>query len=314
MTRVTSPAVSTPRKVDPQTTYIVTRRVILRHMVFRPDPRTNQILYYMLAVIAHRHGLQVHAFCAMSTHVHLVVTDVRGELPAFLHAFHRTVACCVKALIQWNDVVWDKSPTSAVRLATTAAVAEKIAYVVANPVSAGLVRHAHEWPGAKVAVSEIGQGTIRAHRPEVYLNPKNPIWPLEVSLPITLPPGVDPAQGESFRRQVADEVERIEEAAHAATQEEGRSFLGAEGALAVSPTTRATTPEPIVDRNPSFAVGRNQGDAWHRAAAAVRAFRTSYRAALERWRSGARDAVFPAGTWWMRVFHGAAVPNVGAMA
>jgi hypothetical protein len=43
---------------------------------------------------------------------------------------------------------------------------------------------------------------------------------------------------------------------------------------------------------------------------AVRAFRASYRAALERWRAGIRDAVFPAGTWWMRAFHGASINEV----
>jgi hypothetical protein len=92
-------------------------------------------------------------------------------------------------------------------------------------------------------------------------------------------------------------------------RQRGRRFLGAEHTSAVSPADRAKTPEPATDRNPRFAVGRNQGNARHRAATALRAFHASYRAALERWRSGVRDAAFPAGTWWMRIFHGAAVPN-----
>jgi REP element-mobilizing transposase RayT len=84
-------------------------------MLLRPDRVMNQILSYLLAVIANRCGLRVHAFCAMSTHLHIVVTDVSGTLPAFLHAFHRTVALCTKVHRTWNDVVWDKSPTSVVR-------------------------------------------------------------------------------------------------------------------------------------------------------------------------------------------------------
>lgn len=38
----------------------------------------------------------------------------------------------------------------------------------------------------------------------------------------------------------------------------------------------------------------------------LKAFYEAYRAALSRWREGARDVVFPAGTYAMRVAHGAA--------
>ena len=62
-------------------TYLITRRTILRHMLLRPDRLMNQILVYLLAVMANRHGLQVHALCTMSDHLHLVVTDERGTLP-----------------------------------------------------------------------------------------------------------------------------------------------------------------------------------------------------------------------------------------
>ena len=60
------PAVSQPRQVLPNVTYLITRRVILRHMLFVPDRIMTQILVYLLAVIARREGVEVHAFCAMS--------------------------------------------------------------------------------------------------------------------------------------------------------------------------------------------------------------------------------------------------------
>jgi REP element-mobilizing transposase RayT len=288
-------------------TYHITRRTNLRQMLLRPDRIMTRILLYLLAAVSRRHGIEVHAFCAMSDHIHLVATDVRGTLPEFLHSFHRTVAFCTKVLRKWDDVVWDKSPTSVVRLETQAAIIEAIAYVLANPVTAGLVQRAHEWPGAKTRVDDIGRGNLEARRPEVYLNPKNPNWPTKATLPISLPPGIDPDQAPAFRLQVEAELTRLEAHARAEMKRQGRRFLGAERACAVSPTDRASTPERTVDRNPRFAVGRNQGDAWRRAATALRAFHVSYRSALERWRAGARDAVFPAGTWWMRVFHHAVV-------
>jgi REP element-mobilizing transposase RayT len=303
---------SLPREVVPSATYLITRRAILRHMLLRPDKRMTQIALYLVAVTARRYGIEVHAICAMSTHIHLVVTDVRGVLPSFLHAFHRTIALCIKVLRGWNDVVWDKQPTSVVRLETPAAIVEKIAYVLANPVAAGLVRHAHEWPGAKVLTNEIGRGTLRARRPDVYLDPKNPLWPEEATLPIALPPRVAPEQAEAFREQVAAELSRLEASAHAHMQEQGRRFLGAEQASRVAPETRATSVEPVFDRQPRFATGRGQADAYRRAAATLRAFRASYRSAIERWRAGVRGVLFPAGTWWMRIFHGACVNEVVA--
>lgn len=304
------PIVSQPRSILPQVTYLITRRTILRHMLFRPDQRMTQILLYFLAVFARRDRLQVHAFCAMSTHIHLVVTDVEGNLPRFLQSFNRLVALCTKALRRWPGVVWDKSPTSVVRLESRAAFVEKIAYVVANPVAARLVRRAHQWPGAMVFAGEGHAGEIRADRPKVYLDPSNPSWPEQATLPISLPPGIEPHDASAFHRQVAAEIARIEKHAQAEMRAQRRSFPNLRDLRTIAPQKRATSAEPAVDRNPTFAPGRNQVEIGRRAASALKTFRSLYRRALERWRQGERDVVFPAGTWWMRVFHGAAVHPV----
>jgi len=298
---------SQPREVVPGAIYLVTRRTLRRHLLFRPDAAITQLLIYALAVSTRRFGVQVHALCAMSTHLHLVVTDVQGVLPRFLQFFHRIVALGTKVLRKWEGPVWDHEATSVVRLLTQAAVVEKIAYVLANPVAAGLVRHAREWPGAKVNAREIGRGELRANRPSAYLDPSNPQWPEEATLPIALPSSVAPDSAARFLGEVGAELERQEAQAQAAAQRRGHRFLGAARACEVSPYDRATSFEALRDRNPTFAVGREQGGVWQAAAAAVRSFRASYRGAMERWRNGIRDAVFPAGTWWMRAFHGASV-------
>jgi putative transposase len=303
------PAMSLPRQIVPGATYLLTRRALRRHLLFRPDATITQILIYALAVSSKRYGMEVHALCAMSTHLHLVVTDVQGVLPAFLAHFHRIVSLCTKVLRKWEGPVWDHEHTSVVRLLTREAMVEKIAYVLANPVAAGLVRHAHEWPGAKVDVRQLGRGVLRARRPEVYLDPENPQWPDQASLPLTLPPAIPQEGADSFRGEVAAELERLERAAQAEVQRRGLRFLGADRARMASPYDRATSFEALRGRNPTFAVGRGQGGAWRGAAAAVRAFRASSRSALERWCAGVRDAVFPPGTWWMCAFHGAGVSN-----
>ena len=77
---------SLPRSILPGATYLVTRRVLRRHFLLRPDAVITNLILYALAVSAPRFGIQVHALCAMSTHLHLVVTDERGVLPSFLAA------------------------------------------------------------------------------------------------------------------------------------------------------------------------------------------------------------------------------------
>jgi putative transposase len=303
-------AMSQPRQVVPLVTYLITRRILRRHFLLRPDAAITGLIIYALAVSSRLFGVEVHAICAMSSHMHLVVTDVQGVLPRFLQYFHRLVALGTKVLRTWEGPVWEPGAVSLVRLPTPAVVAEKIAYVLANPVAAGLVEHAHEWPGATVRVEDLGRGALRANRPDAYFDPENSNWPDHAALPITLPPAVEKDSADGFRLAVEAELARLEAQAHEDMRQQGFRFLGAEQARAVSPYDRATSFEPLRDRNPTFAVGREQGGAWREAASAVRAFRASYRAALERWREGVRNVLFPVGTWWMRVFHRAGVNDV----
>ena len=300
---------SQPRQILPGTTYLITRRTMLRHLLLRPDDRMTHLIIYALAVSAARFRLQVHALCTMSTHVHLVVTDTDGVLPRFLQFFHRIVALGTKVLRRWDGPVWDHRHTSLVRLSTDAAVVEKIAYVVANPVAAGLVENPNHWPGAKVRVDQMGGGKLRARRPSFYFKPSNAQWPADATLPITLPPSLATQGRKMFTEMVGAEVARLVAEARGAMGQQG--VLGAEHAQAVSPEARATTPEPRGETDPTFAIGRNQSrHVWNAAVATVRAFRASYRNALKDWRGGLRDTIFPSGTWWMRVFHQAEVtPN-----
>ncbi|KYF64791.1 transposase [Sorangium cellulosum] len=300
---------SQPRPVVAGATYLLTRRALRRHLLFRPDAAMTQLIVYALAVSAKRYGIRVHALCAMSTHLHIVVTDVEGVLPRFLQFFHRLVALGTKAIRAWEGPVWGHEATSAVRLITRAAVVEKISYTLANPVGAGLVRRAREWPGAKVLVGELGRGVLRAKRPDVYFDPSNPAWPEDAAIALTLPPAVAEDDADVFRREVGAELGRQEAEARAAMHRKGHRFLGPDRACMISPDDRATSFEPSRSFNPTFAVGRGHADMRRIASAAVRAFRTAYREALEQWRAGLRGAVFPAETWWMRVFHGATVSD-----
>jgi REP element-mobilizing transposase RayT len=287
---------------------MVTRRTLRRHHLFRPDPAIAQLYLYTLGVCAKEFGVQLHALVLMSTHEHLVVTDTNQRLPDFLRRLHRLVALGTKVLRKWEGAVWDHERPSVVRLMTDRAVIEKMAYVLANPVKAGLVERAAHWPGVTVLPQELGRRKWRVKRPDFYFDPDNPQWPDEVELELTMPPLLrDLYTDAQIRETVALELTQQERLARADVKERGWRVLGSERARRVSPYRRAKSFEPLRGRNPTFAVGSGQRKAFFAAVAELRAFRRAYRDALEQWRNGMRQVLFPVGTWTMRCVHCAAV-------
>ncbi|MFW2389409.1 MAG: transposase [Polyangiales bacterium] len=294
-----------PRLVLPGDTVMVTRRTLRRHHLFRPDPAIRQLYLYTLAVCARQFGILVHAVTLMSTHEHLVVTDPARRLPDFLRDLHRLVSLGAKVLRNWEGPIWDHEKSSVVRLLTGQAMIEKLAYVAANPVKAGLVASARDWPGVTVLPHELGRRTLVIARPAVFFRPDNRKWPDTVELSLTLPPALEqthPAQ--AVREAVKEELERQERQARTEVKARGWRVLGAERVRRLSPYRRATSFELLRSRNPTFAVGRGQRKAFFQAVAELRAFRRAYRQALEQWRAGLRSVVFPQGTWWMCQVHG----------
>jgi len=297
-----------PRLVLPGDTVVVTRRTLRRHHLFRPDAAIRQLYLYALAVSAREFGILVHGVTLMSTHQHLVFTDPKRRCPDFLRRLHRLVSLGTKVLRKWEGPTWDHERTSVVRLLTERAVIEKLAYVMANPVKAGLVQYARDWPGVTVLTHELGRRTFRIERPAVFFDPNNPQWPDVVELSLTLPPTLEQAYGaQAVGEAVSEELQRQEQLARAEVKKRGWRVLGADRVRRLSPYRRATSFELLRDRNPTFAVGRGQKKAFFQAAAELRAFRLAYRQALEQWRAGLRSVVFPQGTCCMCHVHSVVV-------
>jgi REP-associated tyrosine transposase len=299
--------VTLPRCILPGTTWLLSRRTTRRFFLFRPDAdgALQRIYLYCLAFAAHKYGILVHAAVLLSDHGHLVVTDPHGVLPDFLRDFHRLFAMCVKCHRAWDEEVWNKTATNCVELRTVDSVLDKVAYALANPVACGGVRYARDWPGVTQRVNELGRSVVDCERPDVpFLTGE--MWPERIELAFVWPPRVyAELSGREARSRIAALLDVRERDAHAQFRKKGWSFLGAERCVRTSIYRRATTPEPLRDRVPTFAHGGDR-DVRKRAIAERRAFRAAYACALELWRAGvADDAIFPAGTWWMRVFHGA---------
>jgi REP element-mobilizing transposase RayT len=283
--------------VLPGITYLVTRRCTHRQLLLRPSETTNGIFKYVLAVAAERYGVQVHAFCVMSNHFHLVVTDPHARLPAFEQYLASLVARAVNASLARSENLWDPRSFSAVVLADPDDVIEKAAYVLANPVAAGLVERAEEWPGLW---SDLDDGNlIEASRPEMFFRPGGPT-PDRAVLELVSPPGfVEP---EEFRRRVHEALRLREDEARRTLAADGRRFLGRVLVLAQRPTARPSSPKVSRELSPRVAAR----DKWTRleVLGRLKRFADEYRHARARFTGGERTAVFPAGTYALRVVHG----------
>jgi REP element-mobilizing transposase RayT len=294
-----------PRQVLPGASYLVTRRCAQRQFLLRPSRATNETFLYVLALAAERHRIEVHALCVLSNHVHIVLTDPHANLPAFQQFLDGLVARAVNASLGRWEAFWAPDTYSAVRLVSPRDVVDKIAYVLANPVEAGLVAAGSAWPGLWSAPERIGGDVFVAERPKHFFDPKGGLSD-RATLRLTVPPGFDSA--EQFRGEVVHELERREEDARSRHKARG-GFLGVARVLAQKPFARPAPGEPRRGLNPRVA-GR---DKWKRIEALGRLveFVRAYRAAWQARRAGAQDTRFPHGTYLLRILHDVACAGAG---
>jgi REP element-mobilizing transposase RayT len=284
----------------PGSTYLVTRRCSRREYLLRPCDETNEILRYVLAVGARRYGILLHAICVMSNHLHMVLTDPDAQLPEFERYVNAFVARAVNASLGRWESFWAPSSYSAVTLASPEVIVDKIAYVLANPVAAGLVRKGSLWPGVWSDPDCIGAKLVAVSRPRRFFSErkKRGALPETAELELVVPPGF--ATAAEFRERV---VAALDVRQREAQRKYGaRGFQGVARVLKQDPFSRPVVPEPRRRLSPRVAA-RNTGE---RIAAILRlkVFRREYRDAWIARREGKANVVFPAGTYLLRIAHG----------
>lgn len=297
---------SAPRQYLLESVYLLTRCTLLRQFTLRPDKEVERIWLYSLAFYAKRYGIELCGLALMSTHEHLLAIDRHGNMEMFLRDFHRTVTKALQAHLGVDGPVWEDKPTSVVQLRTMQAFVEEAGYVVAQPVEAEAVEYSHQWPGLLTLASQMGSQVFTVERPPVYFSQRNKQWSQWISLSLRLP-SFEGYSDEEVRALIATEAERLEHEARRRVREAGRKFWGAKRVSTVSRSTRSTKPKKRGDRNPTFAVGRNNAEALAEAALEVKEFRRRYREALRQWQGGNRAVEFPPGTVAMRRVHKACV-------
>jgi putative transposase len=233
----------------------------------------------------------------MSNHWHAVVQDPSARLPEFLERAHRLIAKCQNAALGRWEALWSSEKTSVVYLATEYDVLDKMAYVIANPTAAGLVRSPEQWPG--VITGRVGQ-QLHFEMPDLFFDDEAAESDThDVVLDFVRPAILEQLSDDELNRKLFDAVGDRVRKARAEMREAGKAFLGAAkilrqpftGVPALTEVRRKLNPR-VAARNPSLRLG---------ALRSLQRFVADYRKAWCAWREGKRDVVFPYGTYGLRV-------------
>ncbi len=287
-----------PHPRVPGTTYLVTRRTYAGVFRLLPEPEVVAICRFCLLCAAQRHHIELHAFCFMSNHFHLVLTDTVGELSEFMHWLDLMLCRCLNRLQGHRGLLWEPGRLNEVKLCDAAAVLDKILYTICNPVRAEQVKTPRHWPGLCSLPRHYSAGALRARRPRVYFSRRDSEVPATAELRLTVPAvfgDLDPA---GFRQLLSAPLKARCEDIAAELFNQGRRFRGREKVLAVSP--EYCPPEAFKESEIIPFIACKDRDQRRAELKALELFKVEHARSRAAFRAGDREVSFPAGTNWWR--------------
>lgn len=292
---------SRPLERHPGTVYLVTRRCERREFRLRPGAGMNGAIGVVVADACVRTGVEVIAHVWMSNHYHAVVHDPDGRVSEWMAQVHGMLARYCNGVQGGRSHVWDAQGMKDVVLEGAEIIASKVAYVLANPVAAGLVYEPRAWPGVMTRWGDLGRGRGEVfRRPAGFFRADGPVseWAEVVSV---APPGVEV---EEFREMVRGRLEVLLAEARERVAASGRGYLGASGVLRQEVFGSAASEESSGGRSEPF---RRivAGERTAELVARQRYFEQAYARALCELQLGRREVMFPAGTYKVWRFFGA---------
>ena len=165
---------------DQQAVHFVTFTVVYWLDIFIRDAY-RQIILDSLAFCHNHKGLNIHAYCIMTSHVHLILSvDENHNLSEVIRDLKRHAASQIKKAIQehpdesrkawllWmgerageqnrrniNFQLWQQH-NHPIELSTVAMTEQRLEYVHNNPVEAGFVNNPSSWVGSSCQAYESG--------------------------------------------------------------------------------------------------------------------------------------------------------------
>lgn len=148
----------------PDVLYHVGSRGVDRQPVFGRIPFDREHFITLLGETVRRHRWNLHAYCLMGNHFHLVLDTPDANLSAGMQYLKGSHAQWFNRFKPREGTLFERRFWD--RIAASEAYALELArYVVLNPVRAGLVRSPEEWPWSSYAA------TAGFERPPAFLKP-----------------------------------------------------------------------------------------------------------------------------------------------
>lgn len=275
-----------------------------RQFTLKSSAAVDQVILYVIAVLAKEHGISLHALMVMYNHIHDVLTDPGGNISDFNRDVHSNIAKALNCYFGREGNLWNTNKPNRLACMTPDAVVDKIAYAMANPVAAFLVEKGFHWPGIRMAWPA---KPITIKRPNFYFRSpeKGGKWPDEIVLTLERPPGFEELSDKGLAAHIAREIQVREDAARTEAKRREIRFLGRRALKAMSrygyPKSRVRWFQiaPVVAAKDTTArVARIvENQVWSK----------DYKAALSRFVAGERGVVFPYGTYKLPRHYGANV-------
>jgi putative transposase len=307
--------VTPPRYITKGQTVFVTMSAANRSFRFLPTPRVIEILWFVFAYFAGKHGVQIHDFLYMSSHLHFVATDVKGVLPTFMGEHDSLLSRALNALRGIVGV--NIEGYSVQELTDDEVVVQKSVYALTNACEADLVPRVSQWHGPNSLNLEYGE-TIRIPRPRFALwGPKRPPkqvgkhrskgrakhrgrsrLPEYVELELVRPNVFVDLEDHELRRRIRDRVGAREDELIDERRRTGRKAGRMSKILKCSYLDIASSARVLFQRQPRVS-GRDR-ERVKEAVARHSRFIAQHARASQRFRGGEHTVEFPFGTWLMR--------------
>jgi REP element-mobilizing transposase RayT len=135
---------SNHRAALPDGTFHVYARAIPERSLFVDDD-DRRAFVAQLATASHRHRLAVHAFCLMTTHYHAVIGAACADLSRGMQRLHSRHALRLNRRYRRFGHLFAERFAARV-IEDESYLREACAYVLLNPVKAGLCDRIEDWP------------------------------------------------------------------------------------------------------------------------------------------------------------------------
>ena len=296
------------RPIHPGTRVKITRCCLDKRLFLAlgKNPAELENLFgYVLGLALEKYGAQLHAAIQMGNHVHIDITDVRGDRPGFKGYVFAMLARAINARHGRKGKFWDADGSCDTCQPDDEESFEDLAYTEVNPVEAGLVKWAERWEGFTTFGWEFGE-TRTYKRPDWFFDPDNPERPDTITIERVRPNIFPELSDDELYQRLQDRVRERSVAKQNELQKKRRRFKGEERLRnetwgrelpsAADADHFEVKPKVVASSERRKRVQLQRDREWER----------QYAEAREKHRRG-EHAVFPAGTYKLRLHHGVAV-------